>query len=163
AEHGVPLGTHGTALYRELQHVPMIFFVPENPPHEIHGAVSNLDVAPTIAELAGIEVKDLGLEGRSEVPAIFYDKEDRDRIVCAGSRSRRARTSSRVHASRSTSTSTSTSTPTARTNSSSRSGRSIARRGSRPIPRCPKSSPAPTCARPPTACSRPIAGKSAST
>jgi arylsulfatase A-like enzyme len=83
AEHSVPLGTHGTALYRELQHVPMIFFIPDNAPHEIHGAVSNLDIVPTIAELVGIDVKDLNLEGRSEVPAIFYDKEDRDRIVFA--------------------------------------------------------------------------------
>ncbi|HUJ62021.1 MAG TPA: sulfatase-like hydrolase/transferase, partial [Kofleriaceae bacterium] len=33
AEHSVPLGTHGTALYRELQNVPMIYYVPDNPPH----------------------------------------------------------------------------------------------------------------------------------
>ncbi len=83
AEHNVPLGTHGTALYRELQHVPMIFYIPNNAPHIINGAVSNLDIVPTIAELAGIDVHDLSFEGRSEVPAIFYGKEDRDRIVFA--------------------------------------------------------------------------------
>ncbi|HTR51776.1 MAG TPA: sulfatase-like hydrolase/transferase [Kofleriaceae bacterium] len=83
AEHEVPLGTHGTALYRELQHVPMIFFVPDNAPHVIHGAVSNLDIVPTIAELAHIDTHDLTFEGRSEVPAIFYGKEDRARVVFA--------------------------------------------------------------------------------
>jgi len=82
-EHTVPLGTHGTALYRELQHVPMIFYIPDNQPRAIKGAVSNLDIVPTIAELAGIDVHDLSFEGRSEVPAIFYGKEDHDRIVFA--------------------------------------------------------------------------------
>ncbi|HEY1811536.1 MAG TPA: sulfatase-like hydrolase/transferase [Kofleriaceae bacterium] len=83
AEHNVPLGTHGTALYFELQHVPMIFYIPDNRPHEIGGAVTNLDIVPTIAELAGIDVHDLSFEGISEVPAIFYGKEDHSRIVFA--------------------------------------------------------------------------------
>jgi arylsulfatase A-like enzyme len=82
-EHTVPLGTHGTALYRELQHVPMIFYIPDNQAHSIGGAVSNLDIVPTIAELTGIDVHDLSFEGKSEVPAIFYGKEDHDRIVFA--------------------------------------------------------------------------------
>ncbi len=81
AEHNVPLGTHGTALYRELLHVPMIIYVPDNKPRLINGAVSNLDIVPTIAELAGIDVHDLQFEGRTEVPALFYGKEDRERIV----------------------------------------------------------------------------------
>jgi hypothetical protein len=79
----VPLGTHGTALYRELQNVPMIFYVPDNQPRLIHGAVTNLDIVPTIAELCGIDVHDLSFEGRSLVGSIFYGKEDRDRIVFA--------------------------------------------------------------------------------
>jgi len=83
AEHNVPLGTHGTALYRELQNVPMIFYIPDNAPHLIGGAVSNLDIVPTIAELAGIDVRDLSFEGISEVPALFYGKENHDRIVFA--------------------------------------------------------------------------------
>ncbi len=83
AEHNVPLGTHGTALYRELQHVPMIFYIPENPPHLIGGAVTNLDIVPTIADLVGIDVHDLTFEGISLVPAIFYGKEDHDRVVFA--------------------------------------------------------------------------------
>jgi hypothetical protein len=82
-EHTVPVGTHGTALYRELQHVPMIFYVPGNKPHLIGGAVSNLDIVPTIADITGIDVHDLEFEGKSEVGAIFYGKEDHDRIVFA--------------------------------------------------------------------------------
>jgi hypothetical protein len=83
-EHTVPLGTHGTALYRELQHVPMIFFLPDNRPRVVQGAVTNLDIVPTIAALCGIDVHDLSFEGRSLVPQLFYDgAEDRDRIVFA--------------------------------------------------------------------------------
>jgi arylsulfatase A-like enzyme len=83
-EHNVPLGTHGTALYRELQHVPMIFAIPDNPPRVVHGAVTNLDIVPTVAALCDIDVHDLSFEGRSLVPQLFYDHaEDRDRIVFA--------------------------------------------------------------------------------
>jgi len=81
AGHNVTLGTHGTALYRELLHVPMIFFIPDNRPREIGGAVSNLDVVPTIAALCHISIDDLALEGRSLVPQLFYGKEDHERIV----------------------------------------------------------------------------------
>ena len=84
AEHNVPLGTHGTALYRELQHVPMIFYIPENRPRIVQGAVTNLDIVPTLAALCGIDVHDLSFEGRSLVPQLFYDgSDDRDRIVFA--------------------------------------------------------------------------------
>ena len=83
AEHNVPLGTHGTALYYELQHVPMIFYIPDNQPHLIHGAVTILDIVPTVAELCGIDVHDLSFEGRSLVGSLFYGKEDHERIVFA--------------------------------------------------------------------------------
>jgi choline-sulfatase len=84
AEHSVPLGTHGTALYRELQHVPMVFYIPDNRPRTIRGAVTNLDIVPTVAALCAIDVHDLSFEGRSLVPQLFYDgTEDRDRIVFA--------------------------------------------------------------------------------
>jgi arylsulfatase A-like enzyme len=80
-EHNVPTGTHGTALYTELLHVPMIFYVPNLPPKQIGGAVTNLDIVPTLAEITGADVHDLAFEGKSLVPQIFYGKEDRDRIV----------------------------------------------------------------------------------
>lgn len=83
-EHNIPLGTHGSALYREMTHVPLIFYVPGNKPRVVRGAVSNLDIVPTVAELTGIDVRDLAFEGRSLVPSLFYaGTEDRDRIVFA--------------------------------------------------------------------------------
>ena len=83
AEHNVPLGTHGTALNRELLHVPLIIYVPNAPPHKIKGAVTNLDIVPTLAEILDIDVHDLSFEGRSEVPAIFYGRDDHERVVFA--------------------------------------------------------------------------------
>ncbi|MEZ4368199.1 MAG: sulfatase [Kofleriaceae bacterium] len=80
-EHGFI--NHGQALYRELLHVPLIVYVPDNLPRVIGGAVSGLDVVPTIAELIGAPVDDLSFEGESLVPQIFYGTEDRDRIVFA--------------------------------------------------------------------------------
>ncbi|HWO23044.1 MAG TPA: sulfatase-like hydrolase/transferase [Kofleriaceae bacterium] len=82
-EHTVPVGTHGTALYRELLHVPLIFYIPDGKPRVIRGAVTPLDVMPTIAGIAGIPIDDLSLEGRSLVGALFYGKEDRERVVFA--------------------------------------------------------------------------------
>jgi hypothetical protein len=82
-EHNVPLGTHGSALYRELIHVPLIYFIPGNKPRQIGGAVSILDIVPTVAELTGADVRDLQFEGRSLVPQLFYGEEDRERIVFA--------------------------------------------------------------------------------
>jgi choline-sulfatase len=80
----VAVGTHGTALYRELLHVPMIFYIPDNQPRVVQGAVSNLDIVPTLAALCGIDVTDLSFEGRSLVPQLFYPgTDDRDRVVFA--------------------------------------------------------------------------------
>lgn len=83
AEHNVPLGTHGIALYRELLHVPMIFYIPDNAAREVGGAVSNLDIVPTLAELCGIDVHDLSFEGRSLVTQLFSGRADHQRIVFA--------------------------------------------------------------------------------
>ncbi len=81
AEHNVPLGTHGTALYRELLHVPMIWYIPDNPAREVGGAVTNLDIIPTLTELCGIDVHDLSFEGISLVTQLFSGRPDHDRIV----------------------------------------------------------------------------------
>jgi arylsulfatase A-like enzyme len=82
-EHGQPLGTHGAALYTEQIHVPLIFFIPNNKPRVVGGAVTNLDIVPTVAELTRANVADLSFEGRSLVPQLFYGKEDLDRFVFA--------------------------------------------------------------------------------
>lgn len=81
AEHSVPLGTHGTALYRELLHVPMIWYIPDNIAREVAGATTNLDIVPTVAELCGIDVHDLSFEGKSLVTQLFSGRADHDRIV----------------------------------------------------------------------------------
>jgi len=78
-EHGFI--NHGQALYRELLHVPMIIEVPDNLPRKIGGAVTNLDILPTIAELCGIDTGPATFEGQSLVPQIFYGTEEPDRIV----------------------------------------------------------------------------------
>jgi arylsulfatase A-like enzyme len=80
-EHGFI--NHGQALYRELLHVPLIFAVPDNLPRQIDGAVTNLDIVPTVAELCGIDVSGESFEGVSLVPQIFYGKEDLARVVFA--------------------------------------------------------------------------------
>jgi arylsulfatase A-like enzyme len=80
-EHGFI--NHGQALYRELLHIPLIISVPDNLPRKIGGAVTPLDIVPTVAELTGMDTTGMSFEGESLVPQIFYGKEDPDRIVFA--------------------------------------------------------------------------------
>jgi arylsulfatase A-like enzyme len=80
-EHTVPVGTHGTALYFELLHTPLLIYVPNNQPRVVGGAVTSLDIIPTLADILGIDVRDLSFEGKSLVPQVFYGKEEHDRIV----------------------------------------------------------------------------------
>lgn len=80
-EHGFI--NHGQALYRELLHVPLIFYVPDIEPRRVHGAVSPLDIFPTVADLAGIDISDLAIEGESLVPQLFYGRDAADRVVFA--------------------------------------------------------------------------------
>ncbi|RMH38104.1 MAG: hypothetical protein D6689_20135, partial [Deltaproteobacteria bacterium] len=74
---------HGFYLYREVLHVPLIVYVPDIEPHVVDGAVSPLDILPTVADLAGIDVSDLSFEGESLVPQLFYGRDARDRVVFA--------------------------------------------------------------------------------
>lgn len=78
-EHGFI--NHGQALYRELLNVPLIFYIPNGPVHLIDGAVTNLDILPTIADLTGIDVSQDSFEGESLVSEIFSGKADMNRIV----------------------------------------------------------------------------------
>ena len=86
SDHGDAFGEHGffghaVALAKEVIHVPLIFYIPDNPPHQIGGAVSNLDALPTVAALCGIDVSDLAFEGKSLVPQIFFATEEPERAV----------------------------------------------------------------------------------
>lgn len=80
-EHGFI--NHGMALYRELLHVPLIIYVPDLPPREVPGATSPLDIVPTVADLAGVDVSDLSFEGESLVPQLFHGRDAHDRVVFA--------------------------------------------------------------------------------
>jgi choline-sulfatase len=81
-DHGESLGehgelTHGLLLYEPALHVPMIVAVPSLPPRVIRTAVSTVDLAPTVASLAGVpfpkpvDGRDLsaGLRAGHEPPA----------------------------------------------------------------------------------------------
>jgi hypothetical protein len=86
SDHGDAFGEHGffghaIALSQEIIHVPFIIYVPDNPPHAIGGAVSNLDALPTVAQLCGIDISDLQIEGRSLVKQLFDGSEVPDRAV----------------------------------------------------------------------------------
>lgn len=58
-DHGEALGehgelTHGLLLYEPTLHVPMIMAVPSLPPRVLRAAISTIDLAPTVASLAGV-------------------------------------------------------------------------------------------------------------
>lgn len=80
-EHGFI--NHGQALYRELLHVPLVFHIPGVPPRTVDGAVSPLDIVPTVADLIGADHDPAQFEGQSLVPQLFYGKDVQDRVVFA--------------------------------------------------------------------------------
>jgi arylsulfatase A-like enzyme len=70
ADHGESLGEHGiyyahTGLYEQQLAVPLIIHAPGAPPVQSDALVSSLDIAPTVAELAGVELGRGGLPGIS--------------------------------------------------------------------------------------------------
>jgi len=88
SDHGDAFGEHGfdghaIALFKEIIHVPLIIYIPDNPPRLVGGAVTNLDIVPTIAALCGIDVSTLAFEGKSLVRQIFTGQEEPDRTVFA--------------------------------------------------------------------------------
>ncbi len=78
-EHGYI--NHGQDLHREILHVPLVFHVPNIEPRQIDGAVSPIDIFPTLADLAGADISNLVVEGQSLVPQLFYGKDAHDRVV----------------------------------------------------------------------------------
>jgi arylsulfatase A-like enzyme len=88
SDHGEGFGehgdiNHGMSLYRELIHVPLIVYVPGLPPRRVDGPVSVIDIFPTMADIAQIDISDLALEGESLVPQLFYGEDARGRVVFA--------------------------------------------------------------------------------
>jgi arylsulfatase A-like enzyme len=80
-EHGFI--NHGMTLYFELLRVPLIVYVPDLEARRVAGPVSPLDILPTIADLASIDISDLSIEGQSLVPQLFYGRDSKDRVVFA--------------------------------------------------------------------------------
>ncbi|HEU5059859.1 MAG TPA: sulfatase, partial [Kofleriaceae bacterium] len=81
-EHGFI--NHGTALYRELLHVPLIVYVPNIEPRTVPGAVSPLDLVPTLVDLCGLTPpRGAEFEGESLVPQLFYQQDAHRRVVFA--------------------------------------------------------------------------------
>lgn len=79
-EHGFI--NHGMALYRELENVPLIIFVPNIEPRVIPGAVSGVDIVPTLVDLCGLTPPGgASFEGESLVPQLFYHRNDMNRVV----------------------------------------------------------------------------------
>jgi choline-sulfatase len=60
-DHGESLGehgelTHGLLVYEATLHVPMLLAAPDADPHQVKTPVSSIDIAPTLAQLAGLKV-----------------------------------------------------------------------------------------------------------
>jgi arylsulfatase A-like enzyme len=88
ADHGDAFGEHGrthhgSTLYEEMIHVPLLLRVPDLPGRRIDQVVTNLDTVPTLVELAGLGSPAHDFEGKSLVPLLFYDEREPDRAVFA--------------------------------------------------------------------------------
>jgi hypothetical protein len=63
--------------------VPLLVYVPDVEPHVVDGPVSVLDLLPTIADLAGVDLSNDPIEGESLTPQLFYARDAKQRIVFA--------------------------------------------------------------------------------
>lgn len=75
ADHGEAFGehgerTHGVFLYDETIHVPLVFKLPgETAPERLEQRVGLVDVAPTLLQVAGVQVP-TEMQGQSLIPAM---------------------------------------------------------------------------------------------
>jgi hypothetical protein len=58
-------------------------YIPDIEPHSVDGPTSILDILPTIADLVGVDVSDVPVQGESLVPQLFYARDARQRVVFA--------------------------------------------------------------------------------
>lgn len=88
SDHGEAFGEHGQQghgngpLYQMLVRVPLVVHLPGAPPRRVTGPVSVLDVAPTIAALAGVSAEPRWT-GRALVDEVTTGRSDPERIVFA--------------------------------------------------------------------------------
>ena len=88
ADHGDALATAGGLfdksgdLQEELMDIPMVVYDPwSKTPHKVESLTSNLDVAPTVLDLAGIPVPE-NLDGRSLLALAEGRISPRERLMC---------------------------------------------------------------------------------
>lgn len=86
-DHGEGFGEHGHyrhayELWESLVKVPMMFCLPGVPPRHVEVRRSQIDLAPTILDLMGVEAKEPPLRGTSLVPEIFgKDQAERPIVI----------------------------------------------------------------------------------
>ena len=74
-DHGESFGdhggmTHGTSVYDEIVHVPLLFYVPGTRPRQVETVVSLVDIAPTVLALTGFEGRMKTHQSISRAPAM---------------------------------------------------------------------------------------------
>ncbi len=84
-DHGESLGehgelTHGLLVYEATLHVPLLLAAPDAEPHEVKTPVSSIDIAPTLARLAGLTVNRadgiaLPLKGEPDAKDLYAESE----------------------------------------------------------------------------------------
>lgn len=87
-DHGEGLGehdetTHGLLLYESTLRVPLIISAPSLKPGVVREAVSTVDLAPTLAALAGVPMNVVRLDGRDLSRDLIAKREPRPRDVYA--------------------------------------------------------------------------------
>lgn len=94
ADHGEAFGehrsqTHGTTMYEEALHVPLIFWSPAQKPQQIDDSVSLIDLGPTVLELFGVPTPGHFM-GQSLVPYLRGESPQLTRPILAETRLMRA-------------------------------------------------------------------------
>jgi arylsulfatase A-like enzyme/Flp pilus assembly protein TadD len=84
-DHGESLGehgelTHGLLVYEATLHVPMLLAAPDAEGHEVRTPVSSIDIAPTLAQLAGLKLNRadgiaLPLKGEPEAKDLYAESQ----------------------------------------------------------------------------------------
>ena len=84
-DHGESLGehgelSHGLLVYEATLHVPMLLAAPDADSHEVKTPVSSIDIAPTLAQLAGLKLNRadgvaLPLKGEPEAKDLYAESQ----------------------------------------------------------------------------------------
>lgn len=85
ADHGEEFRDHGhlahEQVYPELIHVPLIVRHPELTPRRVEALIETIDIAPTVAEIGGVEWSSSGGSGESLLPLATGAVEELDEVA----------------------------------------------------------------------------------